>query len=181
MPWHFWCALCLKAYMACLLYTSYSGWKAYCADCGEAITHSLLYMSKEAAASITQMQMGLTYYYLCPFCANLEQGVLLDQHMCKSISWNMYHVVYASNASGIVGGYMEKSIHMYNNEAVYEGETITPAVRLNKNTYTRIGYEFDGWNTEPDGSGAEDVYKRQTQYWSYVIQVMWPICIWATG
>ena len=101
------------------------------------------------------MQMGLTYYYLCPFCANLEQGVLLDQHMCKSISWNMYHVVYASNASGIVGGYMEKSIHMYNNEAVYEGETITPAVRLNKNTYTRIGYEFDGWNTEPDGSGAE--------------------------
>lgn len=131
----------------------YSGWKAFCADCGEEITHNLIYMSKEAAQSITQLDMGLTYYYLCPFCSNLEQGVLLEQHLCTSISWNLYHVIYSSNADGIVGGYMEKSIHTYNNEPIYEGEVITPAIRLNKNTFTRIGYEFVGWNTKPDGSG----------------------------
>lgn len=131
----------------------YSGWIAYCADCGEAITYSLIYMSKEAAASITQLNMGLTYYYLCPFCSNLEQGVMLDQHLCENISWNLYHVVYDSNALGIVGGFMEKSVHIYNNETTYEGELITPAIRLNKNTYSRIGYEFNGWNTKADGTG----------------------------
>ena len=28
----------------------YSGWKAYCADCGEAIEEYNIYMSREAAA-----------------------------------------------------------------------------------------------------------------------------------
>ena len=42
---------CLSSY--------YSGWKAYCADCGEAITHSLIYMSIDAAKSVTQVEVGL--------------------------------------------------------------------------------------------------------------------------
>lgn len=66
----------------------YSGWKAYCADCGEAIEEYNIYMSREAAASIQYLDLGnerkpMSYYYLCPFCDNLEQGVDLPAHKCK--------------------------------------------------------------------------------------------------
>ena len=36
----------------------YSGWKAYCADCGEAIEEYNIYMSREAAASIQYLDLG---------------------------------------------------------------------------------------------------------------------------
>ena len=38
----FWQTKCMQYY--------YSGWKAYCADCGEAIEEYNIYMSREAAA-----------------------------------------------------------------------------------------------------------------------------------
>lgn len=142
----------------------YSGWNAYCADCGEVLTPMLVYMSKEAAASITELDMELDYYYLCPFCTNLEQGCGFGDHYCKAISWNRYQVRYDCNSSEWVGGYMENSFHMYNNETVYEGKEVTPTDRLSKNTYTRIGYEFAGWNTKPDGSGKS--YADQAQIWN---------------
>ena len=36
----------------------YSGWKAYCADCGEPIKENHIYMSREAAASIQYLDLG---------------------------------------------------------------------------------------------------------------------------
>lgn len=77
----------------------YSGWKAFCADCGEPLEDSNIYMSREAASSIQYLDLGseknpVFYYYLCPFCRNLEQGVGLSAHWCKEISWNQYRVVY---------------------------------------------------------------------------------------
>lgn len=138
----------------------YSGWEAYCADCGECITDMYMYMSKEAAESIDYIDLGTrenffnTYYYLCPNCNNLEQGSTFAAHMCKAISWNQYQVEYDANTSGTYGGYMTASFHMYNNATEYEGQPVTPVTHLTKNSYTRIGYEFAGWNTEPDGSGT---------------------------
>ncbi len=131
----------------------YSGWFAYCADCNEELLPYYIYMSEEAAATIKELDSALDYYYLCPFCTNLEQGVSLGIHWCKAISWNRYQVRYESNSPDWVGGYMENSFHMYNNATAFEGREVTPIRRLSKNTYTRIGYEFAGWNTEPDGSG----------------------------
>lgn len=140
----------------------YSGWFAYCADCGERITDCFIYMSRDAAKSIEYLQLSVGgeeggYYYLCPFCSNLEQGHHFEPHNCKAISINRYRVKYEPNATGRdlgKGGYMEDSIHMYNNGTEYEGATVTPVKNLSENCYWRIGYTFTGWNTKPDGSGV---------------------------
>ena len=128
----------------------YSGWMAYCADCGEIVVSNLFYMSKDAAASIDALDMTLAYYYRCPWCFNLEQGTELKQHICKAISYNQYSVRYHANFGK---GYMPKSVHMYNNASVYEGQEVSPQTRLTRNSYTRLGYEFRGWNTKADGTG----------------------------
>lgn len=143
---------CMKYY--------YSGWKAFCADCGEAIEQSNIYMSREAAASIQYLDVGekekpVNYYYLCPFCHNLEQGVAFSPHQCKDISQNQYFVNYHPNSGGNdITGMMPVSYHMYNNAAEYEGQAITPVTHLTENGYSRTGYVFAGWNTRPDGSGT---------------------------
>lgn len=36
----------------------YSGWKAFCADCGEPLEDSNIYMSREAASSIQYLDLG---------------------------------------------------------------------------------------------------------------------------
>ena len=146
----------------------YSGWKAYCADCGGRLSDIFIYMSREAAESIdyVMVQDNMDYYYLCPFCNNLEQGAVIE-HICKRISWNRYEVEYDPNAApGTYGGYMENSIHMYNNATEYQGQPVTPVTRLSKNTYTRRGYEFAGWNTEPDGTGK--CYADGAEIWNLV-------------
>lgn len=136
-----------------------SGWFAYCADCGDEIIHMLVYMTKEAAETIDYMDCGMeiNYYHLCPYCNNLEQGREVSAHECKAISWNQYLIKYEKNDDflpGFAEGYMIDSIHMYNNANVYEGRGVTPVTRLSRNAYSCTGYEFMGWNTEPDGSGA---------------------------
>lgn len=154
-PWH---GVAFERYICEGYY--YSGWLAYCADCGERLTTALIYMSREAAESIDYLEVGdsgvrpVDYYYLCPWNNNLEQGVTLGAHYCKEVSWNQYRVAYDPNVENDYSGYMEESIHMYNNATEYEGNPVTPATHLTKNTYTRIGYEFVEWNTEPDGSGT---------------------------
>lgn len=156
----------------------YSGWLAYCADCGDPITDGLIYMSRKAAESIAYLQVedDLDYYYLCPFCNNLEQGYTL-QHYCKAISSNRYRVVYDANHTGenfadngVLDGFMSPSIHMYNNDNQYEGQTVTPVTCLTLNAYRRTGYRFVGWNTEPDGSGTffadgEKIRNLTTENW----------------
>lgn len=128
----------------------YSGWFAYCADCGQELP-LFIYMSEEAAASIDYLDITKDYYYICPFSGNLEQGAGFPEHNCKGISWNKYMVIYKKN--GATGGHMADTVHMYNNEKEYEGNPITPDEKLRKNAYYRTGYEFVGWNTEEDGSG----------------------------
>ena len=150
----------------------YSGWTPYCADCGEQIVNMNFYMSKEVAESIDYLETETDYYYLCPHCTNLEQGSSIGEHKCKEISWNQYKVIYDSNTKGITyGGYMESSFHMYNNATEYEGEPVTPITHLTKNTYTIMGYEFVGWNTEPDGSGTNyadgaEIYNLSLADWN---------------
>lgn len=132
----------------------YSGWIPYCADCGDEIVHMYFYMSRSAAETIDYIPMETDYYYLCPHCTNLEQGAGIGEHQCNAISYNRYKVHYDANCSGNYGGYMEDSFHMYNNAEVYEGKPVTPATHLSRNSYFRLGYEFVGWNTRPDGSGT---------------------------
>jgi hypothetical protein len=150
----------------CLSYY-YSGWKAYCADCGESLEEPFIYMSDDAARSITELDLKLDYYYLCPFCTNLEQGYGLGKHRCRAISWNQYRVKYNGNDDS-AKGFMADSVHMYNNTTIYEGKEITPSTHLTKNTYHRTGYEFIGWNTKLDGSGqwfsdGQEVYNLTTE------------------
>lgn len=135
-----------------------SGWKAFCADCGELLEDAYIYMSREAASSIQYLDLGseknpVFYYYLCPFCRNLEQGVRLSAHWCKKISWNQYRIFYDPNIKKY-NGYMDYSYHMYNSATEYEGQTVTPVTHLTENNYTKEGYVFIGWNTKPDGSGV---------------------------
>ncbi|MCM1191539.1 MAG: InlB B-repeat-containing protein [Butyrivibrio sp.] len=133
----------------------YSGWRAYCADCGEVISDLFVYMSREAAETIDYIPMGMDYYYLCPFCSNLEQGREF-RHMCKAVSANMYRVIYDANFPADAEnptGYMAHSLHMYGDAEEYEGIKLTPVRELSLNTYGCTGYRFVGWNTMPDGSG----------------------------
>jgi len=132
----------------------FSGWQAYCADCGERMDDTFVYMSSEAASSISYLEMGdMSYYYLCPFCNNLEQGRTMSRHLCRFISFNRYRVRYHANAPGQHEGYMADSIHMYDNAAEYNGKPVTAMTHLSVNRYVCKGYAFSGWNTEPDGSG----------------------------
>lgn len=133
----------------------YSGWIAYCADCGEALSDILVYMSREAAETIDYIPMKTDHYSLCPFCDNLEQGSTF-RHTCKALSANMYRVIYDGNFpadAGNAGGYMAYSLHMYNDAAEYEGMPVIPVRELTKNAYGCTGYRFAGWNSVPDGSG----------------------------
>lgn len=129
----------------------YSGWFPYCVDCNEVIVDRLYYMSKEAAESLTQIDVSKAYYYKCPHCDNLEQAVEQPVHICKGVSYNRYFVGYHANLGS---GYMAKSTHMYNDATSYEGKEVTPQTTLHLNTYTREGYRFVGWNTKQDGSGT---------------------------
>ena len=157
----------------------YSGWSAYCADCGGAVTDMLIYMSKAAAQSIDYLDLGgaeaerNSYFYLCPHCSNLEQGVPFAHHSCRAVSKNQYKVHYDANAGQeVYGGYMEDSIHMYDNSTVYDGKAVTPVTRLTANGFFRTGYEFAGWNTCPDGSGRsfanqEEISNLTDKDWKY--------------
>ena len=133
----------------------FSGWVAYCADCGEKLSDTLVYMSKEAAQTIHSIPAGMTYYSTCPYCNNLEQGRPVS-HTCKAVSANMYRVVYDGNFPAdawMQSGYMGDSFHMYGNAEEYEGGPVTPVSKLTQNTYNCVGYRFVGWNTSSDGSG----------------------------
>lgn len=138
----------------------FSGWFAYCADCGEPIKVNI-YMSMEAAHTITELPLGMDYFYMCPSCRHLEQGSSLG-HDCSSISYNRYRVEYNKNADE-AKGYMADSLHMYNNAEVFEGSPVMPVKTLSPNRYFQTGYKFQGWNTEPDGTGTfyadgEEIY-----------------------
>ena len=130
------------------------GWIAYCADCEEKIINLLMYMCDNAVKSIHYLETGMDYYYLCPYCSNLEQARLIAPHTCKGISKNQYRVVYHVNTQEYFMGVMADSYHLYDNATYYNGENILPQTTLSPLKYTVPGYSFIGWNTSADGSGA---------------------------
>ena len=135
-----------------------NGWFAYCADCGEAVAHMLIYAKETTVRQITSMPASSIYVYQCPHCTHLEQGHSY-QHYCVAISSNKYKVTYRPNspADSNVSGYMAPTMHMYDNSATYNGEPVSGIgytdTALRKNSYTCTGYIFAGWNTAADGSG----------------------------
>ena len=130
-----------------------SGWLAYCADCGNDITETLIYAEEWQIRMLGVVDTSAMYVYECPHCSSLEnQGN--QAHECKAISWNMYKVTYDDNVGAGVTGYMESSYHMYNNETMRNGEPVLPLNHLSRNNYVREGYTFVGWNTKPDGTGT---------------------------
>lgn len=140
----------------CCQASYYSGWFAYCADCGQPVAPVLIYGSKKAVSSVSYIDCDLDHYYCCPTCGHIEQGSVME-HKCRAVSYNMYRVVYDSNGAYMnkkIRGYMPDSRHMYNNETYYEGNEIVPNTRLTLNGYDLDGYTFVGWNTKPDGSGS---------------------------
>lgn len=128
----------------------YSGWVPYCGDCGERAADILFYMSADTAGGIQSLRTGMGYYYLCPWCSNLEQAWEIMPHTCRAVSANRYEVVYDRNGGS---GYMLPSMHMYHDIPVYEGREVTPQTTLSLCGFQRRGYRFSGWNTRPDGTG----------------------------
>lgn len=134
---------CLSSY--------YSGWHAICADCGEPINRFNVYLSRSKVSAIRTLDVDLDYYYLCPTCEHMEQGIR-TRHECRAVSPNRYQVKYLPNA-GNASGWMQSSFHVYDNADSFEGESVTPQKNLNVNTFSRRGYRFLEWNRERDGSG----------------------------
>ncbi|MCD8325507.1 MAG: InlB B-repeat-containing protein [Lachnospiraceae bacterium] len=150
-----------------ICYSRYSqGWTAYCADCGERVTASVIYMNSTIARGIRSLPGAADYYYCCPWCGGLEQGIPYS-HNCRKISANGYYVSYQANApiGSKVSGSMANTGHMYDNAGIFEGKDAAQAgfgsASLRLNAYTCPGYDFAGWNTKADGSG--DFYEDGAQ------------------
>lgn len=149
----------------------HSGWIATCADCGKMID-MLVYMRADTAAQIGWFPTDKEYHFLCPHCGSMEQGAPVA-HRCNEVSPNQYKVVYDANTDGAAyRGYVPVSVHMWNNAAVYDGEAVVPVRNLNKNSFLRAGYDFLGWNTEPDGSGqsfsdGSEIYNLCSKDWRW--------------
>lgn len=135
---------CLKHYN--------SGWIAYCADCGDMIG-MLVYGHINTVSQIRYFPTDKDYFFICPWCNSLEQGKR-PEHTCRDVSWNQYRVLYDANTgSAAYRGHTPASLHMYNNATMYDGEPVDLSRKLTTNGFWRTGYEFTGWNTEPNGSG----------------------------
>ncbi len=135
---------CYRAY--------YSGWMAYCADCGELITPVLVYASKDAVSTVKSVNADYGYFYICPSCNHLENETAPMAHICKAISYNKYGVVYhGGEDDSTVKGYMAASFHMYDDHDEYEGKKCTVVNRLTLNKYSKKGYAFKGWALTPGG------------------------------
>lgn len=135
-----------------------NGWFASCADCGKEVAHMLIYGKESTIRQIKTVPASSVYVYLCPYCTHLEQGSSY-QHLCKGISSNRYKVTYRPNSpnDSDVAGYMAPTLHMYDNSATYNGRPVAESgytdTTLRKNSFSCVGYLFQGWNTKPDGSG----------------------------
>lgn len=149
---------CGKAY--------YSGWVPVCADCDEVIMNMYHYMKEDTVKQITALDTRMPYFYQCPRsdCRGLEQASEYRVHDCKGISTNRYRVYYHYDTS-VVKGNLKPTLHMYNNDTVYNGSTAVGVQRkLNRvkgmeigelgersDALIWLGHEFVGWATSPDG------------------------------
>ncbi len=81
---------------------------------------------------------------------NYSSGAAYDMDSTSPVTlyamWsaNKYNVVYDKNAASAEG------VALVDGNAVYDSNFIIKA-----NTYTRVGYTFDSWNTKADGTGTK--------------------------
>ena len=136
-----------------------SGWIAYCADCGKAIT-GYVYTSDDCVSRINYIFAGdenfsktypAEYLFICPIHGdNLENDLHMMSHECECfISANRYRVVYDGN--GASGGSMGVSVCYYGGASEYEGESVLGDKFLKENTFVKPGYAFAGWSDSPSG------------------------------
>lgn len=149
-------------------YSYHSGWYGYCAVCEGPIAQMYVYGKEETLKEITYVPGTASYFYVCPFCNGLEQGMDYH-HICKKVSANHYIVSYEANApaGSAVEGDMEVTKHMYNNAEQYEGQSALEQgyadTKLRENLFVCEGYVFAGWNEKADGTGesfldGEDIF-----------------------
>ena len=144
--------ICRQAY--------YSGWRAYCADCGHRF-YGFFYLPIDKVSQIQAIDVENAYFYQCPGagCRRLEQVFDPEDHYCNSVSWNQYRVKYDMNHFNGMGE-VSPTFHMYNNETIYEGKPATGCTdRLSDNKYgfEMNGYVVSGWSTTPgDPFGAPE-------------------------
>ncbi len=78
---------------------------------------------------------------------NYTFGLPVNSDLTLYADWaaNSYQIVYRANADDAIG-------EMPNTVATFDENTM-----LAKNTFSRAGYEFTGWNTKADGTGTKYV------------------------
>ena len=141
-----------------------SGWRGYCADCGEKIA-GYVYTSMDSIKRTGYIFVGgedfrkkypVEYVFVCPDCGdNLEVSSNLSSHMCKSfVSFNRYNICFDPN--GASSGEMDQVVFYYGGAKAYEGEEVTCPDRLPDNEYINRGYIFCGWSDTPGGQKIFD-------------------------
>ena len=141
-----------------------SGWKGYCADCGEPIA-GYVYADIECVKNTGYIFVGdsdfskkypVEYIYVCPVCGdNMEVSFSRSVHMCKSnISCNRYTVRFDGNGAG--SGDMDDQVFYYGGCHEYEGEPVSCETNLRDNKYINKGYIFCGWSDDPSGEKIFD-------------------------
>lgn len=147
-----------------------SGWIAYCADCGQAVT-GLVYANDICVGNIGYLFSGsgkfaetypTQYVFFCPIRGdNLENDHHFDAHVCKCfVSYNRYTVRY--NGNGALSGTMPDSVFYYGGSEEYEGTSVKSEEALRDNAFINPGYIFAGWSVSADsGKVLEDGSTRR--------------------
>lgn len=130
-------------------------WSAYCADCGQSIAgDTYIYLNSDYVANISSISCAENSAIAsgCIICGSEEQATTVPSHTCKGASYNRYYVTY--NGNGATGGSTSTTTHMYENATTYDGVAISRSTSLAQNGFSKTGYVFIGWNTEPNGNGT---------------------------
>ena len=144
-----------------------SGWKGYCADCGEPVA-GFVYADKECVKntgyifvgdSVFSQKYPVEYVFVCPECGdNMEVSFSRSVHMCRSyISCNRYTVRFDPNCTDLQDADthdMDPQVFYYGGAHEYEGEEVSGGETLSPNEYIRKGYIFCGWSDTPSGEAV---------------------------
>ena len=152
-----------------------SGWVAYCADCGQALT-GYVYTCDDCVRRIGYIFAGdkefrekypAEYLFICPICGdNLENEFAQSVHYCESfMSANRYKIVYDGN--GAERGSILPSICYFGNADEYDGESVSGDTNLRENNFVKPGYIFKGWSDSPDSDVLFSIGESTSSIESY--------------
>ncbi len=144
------------------------GWVPYCAVCGEPIEDIFFYMKESVADTIGYLPSDTeysTYFYLCPYDHSLENERKI-MHKCTGVSANRYRIEYVGGSG--TSGSMGIDTFYYGNASEYEGEKVSPQLRLSKCLFVRNGYVFKGWSLTDGG----EVCFLESEKWETVQDVL---------